>query len=59
MGTAAGLTETGGWYKRKDGLLFPQRSIFDQITDANLTWANYFQTTPWEVKFFVCIYQTI
>merc|ERR1719272_120108 len=30
--TSAGSTETGTWYKGKAGSLFPQRTIFDQVS---------------------------
>ena len=48
-GTSNGITYTSEWLDNVDGKLLPQRSIFDQITDANLTWWNVFQTTPWEI----------
>lgn len=50
MATSAGLTDTGGWFEdRKDGRLFPGRTIFDQCEDAGLTSKYYYQTTPWEL----------
>ena len=49
-GTSAGLTETSNpWYRGVTGKLFPQRSIFDQIREAGLTWRNYVNDTPWEL----------
>jgi len=44
-----GLTETGPWFQGKVGALFPQPTIFDQLTDKGLTWRNYFNDTPWEL----------
>jgi len=29
--TSAGSTETSTWYHDRDGQLFPQRTIFDQV----------------------------
>jgi phospholipase C len=48
-GTSAGSTETGSWYKNQVGSLFPQRTIFDQVQEAGLTWRNYYNDTPWEL----------
>ena len=45
--TSAGSTSTGTWYKDKPGQLFPQRTIFDQVAEANLTWRSYYNDTPW------------
>eukprot|EP01126_Amoeba_proteus_P037221 TRINITY_DN3830_c0_g2_i4.p1 TRINITY_DN3830_c0_g2~~TRINITY_DN3830_c0_g2_i4.p1 ORF type:complete len:665 (+),score=120.37 TRINITY_DN3830_c0_g2_i4:195-2189(+) len=36
--TSAGLTETGPWYHGEVGKLFPQKTIFDQVAEAGLTW---------------------
>eukprot|EP01087_Luapelamoeba_hula_P012766 TRINITY_DN3597_c0_g1_i1.p1 TRINITY_DN3597_c0_g1~~TRINITY_DN3597_c0_g1_i1.p1 ORF type:complete len:671 (+),score=71.01 TRINITY_DN3597_c0_g1_i1:232-2013(+) len=47
--TSAGLTETGPWYHNIPGKLFPQETIFDQITKSGLTWRNYYNDTPWEL----------
>ncbi len=47
-GTNAGSGETDLWYRMEVGKLFPQRTIFDQVNDANKTWRNYFNDTPWE-----------
>ena len=48
-GTSNGLTETIPWYKLVPGSLFPQKTIFDQVAEANGTWAVYYQDTPWEL----------
>jgi phospholipase C len=48
-GTSAGSTSTGTWYKNQIGKLFPQKTIFDQVAEANLTWKNYYNDTPWEM----------
>jgi len=47
--TSAGSTETGIWYHDEVGRLFPQRTIFDQVEEANMTWRNYYNDTPWEL----------
>ena len=49
MGTSGGLTDTGDWKDFQTGRMFQGRTIFDQCHDAGLSWANYFQTTPWEL----------
>ena len=48
-GTSAGSTETGTWFRGEQGRLFPQRTVFDQVAEANLTWKNYYNDTPWEL----------
>lgn len=48
-GTSAGSTLTGTWYHNKVGSLFPQRTIFDQVSEAGLKWRNYYNDTPWEL----------
>lgn len=48
-GTSAGSTETGTWYHNNVGSLFPQRTIFDQVSAAGLEWRNYYNDTPWEL----------
>lgn len=48
-GTSAGLTETGHYYEDKTLSLFPQKTIFDQVEEANLDWKIYYNDTPWEV----------
>jgi phospholipase C len=30
-------------------VLFPQRTIFDQMESAGLAWRNYYNDTPWEL----------
>lgn len=47
--TSAGQTETGTWYRNEPGRLFPQRTFFDQVEEANMTWRNYYNDTPWEL----------
>lgn len=47
--TSAGSTETGPWYHDQVGTLFPQKTIFDQVEEANMTWKNYYNDTPWEM----------
>jgi hypothetical protein len=47
--TSMGSTNTGTFYKDDPGKLFPQRLFFDQVADANLTWKNYYNDTPWEL----------
>lgn len=49
VGTSAGNTETTIWYNMSVGKLYPQRTIFDQLEEANLTWKNYYNDTPWEL----------
>lgn len=46
--TSAGDTETGVFYQDKVGHLYPQKTIFDQVSAAGLTWRNYYNDTPWE-----------
>lgn len=48
-GTSAGMTETGTWFQDSPGQLFPQQTIFDQVTAEGMTWKNYFNDTPWEL----------
>lgn len=48
-GTSAGQTETGTWYRDEPGKLFPQRTFFDQVEEAGMTWRNYYNDTPWEL----------
>lgn len=47
--TSAGLTETFPWYMNKEGHLFPQATIFDQVAQAGGQWKLYYQDTPWEL----------
>eukprot|EP01060_Flectonema_neradi_P021254 TRINITY_DN287_c0_g1_i2.p1 TRINITY_DN287_c0_g1~~TRINITY_DN287_c0_g1_i2.p1 ORF type:complete len:632 (+),score=147.59 TRINITY_DN287_c0_g1_i2:45-1898(+) len=47
--TTAGSTETGTWYHNEKGLLFPQKTFFDQLTAEGHTWRNYYNDTPWEL----------
>jgi len=47
--TSGGSTETFNWYQGTVGRLFPQRTIFDQLEAANMTWRNYYFDTPWEL----------
>lgn len=47
--TSAGSTETSCWYHGLPGNLYPQRTIYDQVEEAGLTWKNYFNDTPWEL----------
>ena len=48
-GTSAGNTETSVWYKNIPGALYPQKTIFDQVEEASLSWKNYYNDTPWEL----------
>jgi phospholipase C len=48
-GTSAGSTATGPWYHNRQGDLFPQRTIFDQVEDAGGQWRVYYNDTPWEL----------
>lgn len=48
-GTSYGATNTGPWFMDKTGSLFPQKTIFDQVTDNGLSWKNYYNDTPWEI----------
>jgi len=48
-GTSAGLTETFPWYQDKTGHLYPQKTIFDQVTEGGGTWKVYYNDTPWEL----------
>lgn len=48
-GTSAGLTETIPCYNLEPGKLFPQRTIFDQLDDADLEWRYYYDDAPWEL----------
>lgn len=47
--TSAGLTETSHYYHDQLVKLFPQKTIFDQVEEANLEWRNYYSDTPWEL----------
>lgn len=47
--TSAGSTETSCWYHDLPGNLYPQKTIYDQVEQAGLTWKNYFNDTPWEL----------
>ena len=31
------------------GLLYPQKTVFDQVGEANATWKVYYEDTPWEL----------
>eukprot|EP00605_Chrysophyceae_sp_TOSAG23-4_P001706 GSChrysophyteH1.ASY1.ANO1.1875.1 assembled CDS len=48
-GTSAGSTETSVWYHGIPGKLYPQKTIYDQVEAAGLTWKQYFNDTPWEL----------
>ncbi len=48
-GTAAGLTNTGPFFKNVPGLLFPQQTIFEQLSAAGKSVGFYYQGTPWEL----------
>eukprot|EP01004_Peranema_trichophorum_P003240 NODE_2239_length_1644_cov_65.666009_g1918_i0.p1 GENE.NODE_2239_length_1644_cov_65.666009_g1918_i0~~NODE_2239_length_1644_cov_65.666009_g1918_i0.p1 ORF type:complete len:511 (-),score=107.12 NODE_2239_length_1644_cov_65.666009_g1918_i0:111-1538(-) len=48
-GTSAGSTSTGNWYHDEVGKLFPQKTFFDQVSAAGMTWRNYYNDTPWEL----------
>jgi phospholipase C len=48
-GTSAGSTETFYWYQGVAGALFPQKTIFDQLEQEQLSWRNYYNDTPWEL----------
>ena len=48
-GTSAGLTETFPWYHNVIGKLFPQKTIFDQVSEAGGKWKVYYNDTPWEL----------
>lgn len=48
-GTSAGNTETSVWYRDIPGALYPQKTIFDQVEEAQLSWKNYYNDTPWEL----------
>lgn len=52
--TSMGLTETVPWYGNRSagnvrGALFPQTSIFGQLTEANKSWAVAANDTVWEI----------
>ena len=47
-GSSGGLTETFPWYRQEIGLLYPQKTIFDQLSEAGAEWRLYYQDTPWE-----------
>jgi len=47
--TSAGCTSTGAFYHDKVGELYPQKTIFDQLSSEGLTWKNYYNDTPWEL----------
>ena len=65
-GTSGGQTETGVWnlgivtlskcremihpFSNEPGNLFKQKTFFDQISQAGLTWRNYVNDTPWEMS---------
>ena len=48
--TSGGLTETSSpWFQEREGVLFPMRTIFDQLSEVGRTWKNYVNDTPWEL----------
>lgn len=47
--TSKGDTETKTFYQDKLGHLYPQKTIFDQVSAAGMQWKNYFNDTPWEL----------
>lgn len=47
--TSGGNTETFFWYNGTPGLLYPQKTIFDQLSEEGLTWKNYYVDSPWEL----------
>jgi phospholipase C len=47
--TSAGSTSTGTWYNNTPGLLFPQRTILDQVVASGRIAKNYYNDTPWEM----------
>ena len=49
-GTSGGLTETSSpFFQEREGVLFPMKTIFDQMTEVGRTWKNYVNDTPWEL----------
>lgn len=44
--TSAGCTTTGATY-HCDGSSFPQKTIYEALSDANKTWAYYYNDTAW------------
>jgi phospholipase C len=50
-GTAAGLTNTGPFFRNSSsGLLFPQKTIFEQLAEEGHDCAFYYKGTPWELQ---------
>jgi len=47
--SSGGSTETFNWFRGEVGALFPQKTFFDQVTEAGGTWRNYYVDTPWEL----------
>ena len=47
--TSSGLTETFLWYENNTGVLYPQKTIFDQVAERNASWKVYYEDTPWEL----------
>ena len=45
--TSAGCTETGSTYKCKPGGLFPQKTIYESLTEQNHTWAYFYNDSCW------------
>ena len=44
--TAAGCTSTGATY-HCDGSSFPQRTVYENLADAGLTWQYYYNDSAW------------
>ena len=47
--TAAGCTSTGATY-HCDGSSFPQRTVYENLADAGLTWQYYYNDSAWNVR---------
>lgn len=56
-GTSGGLVATGPWFEDVNGQLFPQKTIFDQVSEAvpmnatpgTLPWKVFYSDAPWEL----------
>jgi len=50
-GTSMGCTKTSSFYRCGELTPFPQKTIYDSVEEAGLTWRNYFSDVPWEFFF--------
>jgi len=46
--TSMGCTSTSSFYRCSGLSPYPQKTIYDSVEEAGLTWRNYFSDVPWE-----------